>query len=72
MTYYSLFCFAKLCAVATGLDRQSSLSKMELDTACEVLKSMTDNCDNLTQEQKEWYKIIVDFCKEQTEKYSNG
>jgi len=72
MTYYNLLCFAKLYAVATGLDRQSLLSKTELDAACEVLKSMTDNCNNLTQEQKEWYKMIVDFCKEQTEKYNNG
>lgn len=72
MTYYNLFCFAKLYAVATGLDRQSSLSKAEVDAACEALKSMADNCNNLNQEQKEWYKMIIDFCKEESEKHNNG
>lgn len=72
MTYYNLFCFAKLYAVVTGLDKQSLLTKAEIDAACEALKSMADSSNNLTQEQKEWYKLIVDFCKEQTEKYNNG
>lgn len=72
MTYYNLFCFAKLYAVATGLDKQSLLSKAEIDAASETLKSIADNRNDLTQEQKEWYKMIVDFCKEQTENHNNG
>ena len=52
MTYYNLFCFAKLYAVATGLDKQSSLSKAEIDAASEALKAIADSCNNLTQEQK--------------------
>lgn len=70
MTYYNLFCFAKLYAVATGLDKQSSLSKAEIDAACEALKSMADSRNDLTQEQKVWYEMIVDFCKEQTERHN--
>ena len=61
MTYYNLFCFAKLYAVATGLDKQSSLSKAEIDAASEALKAIADSCNNLTQEQKDWYKMLVDF-----------
>lgn len=38
----------------------------------EALKSMADSSNNLTHEQKELNKMIVDFCKEQTEKYNNG
>ncbi len=72
MTLYNLFCFAKLSAVALGLDKQSLISKAEVDAAYEALKSMADSCNNLTQEQKEWYKIIADYCKEQTEKCSHG
>ena len=59
MTYYNLFCFAKLYAVATGLDKQSSLSKAEIDAASEALKAIADSCNNLTQEQKDWYKMII-------------
>lgn len=72
MTFYNLFCFAKLYAVAMGLDRQSSLSNEEVDAACEALKSMADNCNNWNEEQKELYKMLVDFCKEQSERQRNG
>lgn len=65
LTFGELLCFARVCSVFWGLTPPESVSKPEVEIAFEALKKMTDNRNDWTQEQKEFYKALVDFAKEQ-------
>jgi lipid II:glycine glycyltransferase (peptidoglycan interpeptide bridge formation enzyme) len=56
---------AKVFAMALG-DRTITISSEERDAAFEGLKTMTDHRDDWTEEQKEYYKMMVDFGNEAT------
>jgi hypothetical protein len=51
---------AKVFAMAMG-DRTITISDEEQDAAFEGLKTMADNSNNWTKEEKEYYKMMVDF-----------
>ncbi len=71
MDFYKMICFAKLYTEVIQGRGSVALSSEELNIACEVLKKMTDDRQDWTKEQKETYKAMVDFVKEQS-KCSKG
>lgn len=56
---------AKVFAMAMG-DRRITISSVERDAAFEALKTMADRSNRWTEEQKEYYKMMVDFGNEAT------
>lgn len=56
---------AKVFAMAMG-DRRITISSAERDAAFKALKTMADHRNGWTEEQKEYYKIMVDFGNEAT------
>lgn len=54
---------AKVFAMAMG-DRRITISSAERDAAFEALKTMADRSNRWTEEQKEYYKMMVDFGNE--------
>jgi hypothetical protein len=61
-------CLAKVLARAMG-DRTITISNAEQDAASETLKRMAEQSNGWTEEQKEIYKILVDFVNEATKEY---
>lgn len=61
MNFYEALCFAKLFERAIG--GQVSMSEIEKEVACESLKRMADQRNDWTEEQKNYYKMMVDFSK---------
>lgn len=66
MSLYEMLCFAKVYCAAFGFS-SLAISRQEIDIAFEVLKKATDNRQDWTQEQKDVYKLLVDFSKNQIE-----
>jgi hypothetical protein len=56
---------AKVFAMALG-DRTITISGEERDAAIEGLKVLADHRNGWTEEQKEYYKMMVDFGNEAT------
>lgn len=56
---------AKVFAMAMG-DRTITISSEERDAAFEELKVRADHRNDWTEEQKEYYKMMVDFGNEVT------
>jgi hypothetical protein len=54
---------AKVFAMAMG-DRTITISSEERDAAFEELKVRADHRNDWTEEQKEYYKMMVDFGNE--------
>ena len=63
MSFYELICFTKVYNAAFGFAPRTSVSKEEINITFEVLKKMADNRLGWSQEQKEIYKLLVDFVK---------
>lgn len=62
MTLEEAMLCAKLFAYAMG-DRSISLSQIDKDSAFALLKRMTDQKWNWSEQQKKQYKVFVDICK---------
>ena len=65
MTFYELICFAKVYNAAFGITDRQTVSNHEVDVAIELLKNNADNRSDWTQEQRETYKAIADYAKNQ-------
>ena len=68
MDLNELMCFAKVYSVVMGLASPMSVSKREIDVAIEALKKNADNRWDWTQEQKDLYKLMLDFAKQNLKK----
>lgn len=66
VSFAEMLGFAKVYSAVCGLSSPASVSKYEKDLAAEALKKMADNRNDWTHEQKESYKCLVDFVKEQS------
>lgn len=66
MDFFESMCFAKLFCKAMGC--QMSMSDAEIETSCEMLKKMADWKWNWTEEEKVYYKMMVDTVKEITKR----
>ena len=53
---------AEISAYAMG-DRSVSTSRLDRDSACNLLKKLIDYKWNWTEAQKEYYKCLVELCK---------
>ena len=62
--FYETICVSKLFSVAVCGDQRTSLSDIECKTALEALKKMADDKWDWSQEQKDFYKSMVDYTKE--------
>lgn len=66
ITFEELICFSKVYSVLLGMTSPLSVSKYEKDLAYEAIKKMADNRYDWTHEQKELYKLLVDYVKKQS------
>ena len=60
-------CLAKLFAMAME-NRPITISQLERDAAFKSLKAMADQRSDWTQEEKAYYKMMVDFGDEATKR----
>lgn len=65
MSLYEMICFAKVYNAALGIENRRTVSNQEIDVAVELLKKNADNRTDWTQEQKDTYKAIADYAKDQ-------
>ncbi len=68
MDFYKMICFAKLYTEVMHGRGDNALSSKELDVACEVLKEMTDERQDWTKKQKEEYKALVNYVKDNSKR----
>lgn len=66
MNFSDMLSLAKLFTLATNSTATLTMSSEELEVACEVLKKLADEKAIWSQEQKEYYKLLVDYAKELT------
>ena len=64
ITLNEIICFTKVYNAAFGITPRSSVSKQEIDVAFEVIKKLADNRYDWSQQQKDIYKILADYCKQ--------
>ena len=65
MTFDEMIGFAKVFSVYAGLASPLSVTNHERELAFEAMKKLADYRNDWTQEQKELYKVLADFAKEQ-------
>ena len=63
MTIYEQLCITKLFYLSIGMIEPATVTKAELETACEALKQLADQRNDWTDQQKAFYKFLVDFKK---------
>lgn len=68
MNMYELMSVAKLFSQAMG--GQVTTSYAEQDMALRILKEMASYRQDWTEEEKEFYKLMVDYGREQLQKGS--
>lgn len=66
MNFSDMLNLAKLFTLATNSTATLTMSSEEIEVACEVLKKLADEKAIWSQEQKEYYKLLVDYAKELT------
>lgn len=58
--FYNVLSVAKVFAAAMG-NSQITISQEERNAAFKCLKDLADQRDDWTQEQRDYYKLMVDF-----------
>lgn len=64
-SFEGIICFAKFYCVVMGMSPPIFVSRYEIDVAIEAMKNMADNRRDWTFEQKEIYKLLADYAKNQ-------
>ncbi|MBQ8329597.1 MAG: hypothetical protein IJX83_08270 [Lachnospiraceae bacterium] len=64
MTIYEHQCVMRLFSIAMGIMAPNTITKVEVDIACEALKNMADQRQDWTEQQRGMYKWLVDCAKE--------
>ena len=67
MTIYEQLCITKLFYLSIGMIEPATVSKAELEIACEALKHLADQRYDWTGQQKAFYKFLVDYKKNITD-----
>ena len=65
MTPHEEYCVARVYNAALGIIDRKTITKHEIDTTIEILKKYADDQGNWTDDQKEAYKLLADYAKEQ-------
>ena len=64
MTINEQLCITKLFFTAMGMMPSNTVSQNEVEIACEALKQAADQRYDWTAQQKEMYKWLVDWAKQ--------
>jgi len=72
MTPHEKYCITRVYNAALGTIDKKTITKYELDITIEILKEYADERDDWTHEQKEAYKLLADYVKEQIKRDING
>ena len=72
MNFYEVISLAKLFARVFDGNSSITLSEAELEAASELLKELGDNRQDWTPQQRETYKALVDFGKEDLKRQRHG
>lgn len=65
MTPHEEYCVARVYNAALGIIDRKTITKHELDITIEILKKYADDREDWTDDQKEAYKLLADYAKEQ-------
>ena len=72
MTPYEELCVTRVYQAALGTIDRKTITKKEIDITVEVLKKHADDCNDWNDQQKEAYKLLADFAKEQIKRDIDG
>ena len=72
MTPHEEYCVARVYNAALGIIDRKTITKHEIDITIEILKKYADDRDDWTEDQKEAYKLIADYAKEQIKRDIDG
>ena len=72
MTPYEELCVTRVYQAALGTIDRKTITKKEIDITVEVLKKHADDRNDWNDQQKEVYKLLADFTKEQIKRDING
>lgn len=72
MTPYEELCVTRVYQAALGTIDRKTITKKEIDITVEVLKKHADDRNDWNDQQKEVYKLLADFAKEQIKRDING
>ena len=64
MTINEQLCITKLFFTAMGMMSSNMISQPEMEIACEALKHAADQRNDWSDQQKEVYKWLVDWAKQ--------
>lgn len=65
MTPHEECCVARVYNAALGIIDRKTITKHELDITIEILKKYADDREDWTDDQKDAYKLLADYAKEQ-------
>lgn len=71
MTPYEKICVTRVYQAALGAIDRKSITKEEIDITIEILKKHADECNDWNDHQKEAYKLLADYAKEQIKRTVN-
>lgn len=72
MNFNDILSIAKLFAIATGNTNHITMNSSELEVASEILKQLADGRNDWNEEQKQYYKMLIDYAKKQTKGLKDG
>ena len=72
MTPYEELCVTRVYQAALGTIDRKTITKKEIDITVEVLKKYADDRNDWNDQQKEAYKLLADFAKEQIKRDIDG
>lgn len=72
MTPYEELCVTRVYQAALGTIDRKTITKKEIDITVEALKKHADDRNDWNDQQKEVYKLLADFAKEQIKRDING
>ena len=71
MTPYEEICVTRVYQAAIGTIDRKSITKEEIDITIEILKKHADERHDWNDQQKEAYKLLADYAKEQIKRNIN-
>ena len=64
MNLYEQSCLTKVVLAAIGIVDRRTVTRIELETTFKALESFADNNQDWNENQKDFYKILVNIVKE--------
>lgn len=64
MNTHEIICVAKVLSISMGWTDKNIITKLEIDIAADALKKQADNIWYWTEEQRNFYKSLVEAVSE--------